>query len=49
MDYGGLEKSLRLSFHFGLSRNSQTNGLEQNKMVVPSCLEQMGVGGGESE
>ena len=27
-------------------RNSRGNGLEQNKMVVPSCLEQRGHGGG---
>ena len=33
------------------TRNSQTNGLEQNKMAVPFCVEHMGwgrgVGGGE--
>ena len=28
------------------TRNSRGNGLEQNKMVVPSCLEQRGHGGG---
>ena len=27
------------------TRSSQTNGLEQNKMAVPSCVEQMGSGG----
>ena len=29
------------------TQNSWTSGLEKNKMVVPSCLVQMGGGGGE--
>ena len=35
-------KAARTFFRKPRTRKSRTNGLQQNKMVVPSCLEQSG-------